>query len=267
VNPNFQVVELTDNSATSDYHALQVKFQRRLSRGLQALASYAWSHSIDIASSDTAAGSLSTPATIASPQIDRGNSDFDIRHSFTAGVTYEVPSPGSQEVVKAILGDWSLDAFVLARSAPPVNVVGATSFAAGIALAPRPNVNPGVPLELFGTQYPGGMIFNKAAFTPAPVGQQGNFGRNVLRGFGTSQLDLAVQRQFHITDNVALRFRSEFFNIFNHPNFGSPNNSLPSPLFGRSTQTLANSLGSGGPNGGFSPLYQIGGPRLDPACT
>jgi len=70
-----------------------------------------------------------------------------------------------------------------------------------------------------------------------------------------------VQRQFHITDNVALRFRSEFFNIFNHPNFGSPNNSLPSPLFGRSTQTLANSLGSGGPNAGFSPLYQIGGPR------
>jgi len=83
----------------------------------------------------------------------------------------------------------------------------------------------------------------------------------VLRGFGTSQLDLAVQRQFHITDNVALRFRSEFFNIFNHPNFGSPNNSLTSSLFGRSTQTLANRLGSGGPNGGFSPLYQIGGPR------
>src|SRR5262249_35244899 len=50
VNPNFLVVELTDNSATSDYHALQAKFQRQLSRGLQALASYSWAHSIDIAS-------------------------------------------------------------------------------------------------------------------------------------------------------------------------------------------------------------------------
>ena len=222
-----------------------MKFQRRL----QAATSYSWSHSIDLASSDTA----------ASPQIDRGNSDFDVRHSFTAGVTHEVPSPGSQPVIKAILGHWSLDAFVLARSALPVNVVGVTSFAAGIALALRPNVNPGVPLELFGTQYPGGKIFNKTAFTPAPVGQQGNFGRNVLRGFGASQLDLALQREFHITEKMVPR--SEFFNIFNHPNFGSPNNSLTSPLFGRSTQTLANRLGSGGPNGGFSPLYQIGGPR------
>jgi len=47
----------------------------------------------------------------------------------------------------------------------------------------------------------------------------------------------------------------------NHPNFGNPTNNLTSPLFGRSTQTLANSLGSGGANGGFNPLYQIGGPR------
>ena len=61
--------------------------------------------------------------------------------------------------------------------------------------------------------------------------------------------------------DLRLRFRAEFFNIFNHPNFGSPTNVLTSPLFGRSTQTLANSLGSGGANGGFNPLYQIGGPR------
>ena len=70
-----------------------------------------------------------------------------------------------------------------------------------------------------------------------------------------------MQRQFRITETVGLRFRAEFFNIFNHPNFGNPNNNLPSPLFGRSTRTLANSLGSGGVNGGFNPLYQIGGPR------
>ena len=55
-----------------------------------------------------------------------------------------------------------------------------------------------------------------------------------------------------------LRFRSEFFN---HPNFGSPNNTLSSPLFGHSMQILASFLGSGGANGGFNPLYQISGPR------
>jgi hypothetical protein len=70
-----------------------------------------------------------------------------------------------------------------------------------------------------------------------------------------------LQREFHVVEKLRLRFRTEFFNIFNHPNFGSPVNTLTSPLFGRSTQSLANSLGSGGANGGLNPLYQIGGPR------
>jgi len=260
VNPSFLVVQLTTNSATSDYHALQAKFERRLRRGLQALASYTWSHSIDIGSTD-AAITLNTPASVASPNVDRGNSDFDIRHSFTAGVTYDLPSAGSQAVVHAISSGWSVEAFVLARSAPPVNIVGATFFTGGILLTPRPNVVPGAPLELFGSQFPGDKAFNKAAFTAPAVGQQGDFGRNVLRGFGAAQADVALQRQFHITEKLGLRFRSEFFNIFNHPNFGNPNNLLASPLFGQSTQTLAKSLGLGGANGGFSPLYQIGGPR------
>ena len=275
-NPDFQFVSLTNNTATSDYHALQLKFQRRLSRGLQALASYSFSHSIDIASTDSSANSVNTPGAITNPNIDRGNSDFDIRHSFTAGVTYDLPAPGSQKVVRSLFGGWSLDSFILARSAPPLDVVTGTVFAGGVALNPRPNVVPGVPLELFGSQYPGGKIFNGAAFSAPPKGpqgnlQQGNFGRNVLRGFGATQADVGLQRQFHLTEKLGLRFRSEFFNIFNHPNFGNPNNTLAcprttavctgNPLFGHSTQTLASSLGSGGANGGFNPLYQIGGPR------
>ena len=261
VNPNFTAVVVTDNSATSDYHALQISFQRRLSRGLQGMASYSFSHSIDIASSDTSAGSLNTPGAIASPEVDRGNSNFDIRHSFTAGVTYDMPSPESHKAVRAVLGGWSLDSFIFARSAPPVDIVGGTFFVGGVSLAPRPNVNQGVPLVLLGSDFPGGKIFNRAAFTAAPAGQQGNLGRNVLRGFGAWQADVALQRQFHIVEKAGLRFRAEFFNIFNHPNFGIPNNVLTSPLFGRSTQTLANNLGSGGPNGGLNPLYQVGGPR------
>lgn len=119
----------------------------------------------------------------------------------------------------------------------------------------------GVPLEIHGSQFPGGKIFNRAAFSAAPAGAQGNLGRNVLRGFGAWQADVGVQREFHLTERFRLRFRAEFFNLFNHPNFGNPTNVLTSPLFGRSTQTLANSLGSGGANGGFNPLYQLGGPR------
>jgi len=260
-NPNFQFVNVTSSTATSDYHALQVKFERRLSKGLQASASYTWSHSIDIASTDAFANYLNTSSFIGDPSIDRGDSDFDIRNSVAAGVTYSLPTPGSNGATSAVLGGWSVDTFVLARTAPPVNLVGGIFFAAGTALYPRPNVNLGVPKVLYGSQYPGGKVFNKAAFTASPNGQQGDFNRNVLRGFGATQVDFALQRQFPSAERLRLNFRSEFFNIFNHPNFGFPNNNLTGPLFGRSTQTLASSLGSGGPNGGFNPLYQIGGPR------
>jgi hypothetical protein len=260
-NPDFAFVYLTDNSATSDYDALQLKFQRRLSRGLETLLSYSFSHSIDIASTDATFAQLSTPDSVANPTVDRGDSDFDIRHSFTAAVVYDLPTPRSKKTACDILCDWSLDGFVMARSAPPVDIVGAQIFTATVAVfMPRPNVVPGFPFVLFGPQYPGGKAFNSAAFTPAPAGQQGSLGRNVLRGFGAWQADLALQRQFQLTQKFALRFRAEFFNIFNHPNFGIPNNTLTSPLFGRSTQTLGSSLASGN-NGGFNPLYQIGGPR------
>src|SRR5215813_9719834 len=134
-NPNFQFVGVTDNTATSDYHALQAKFQRRLSHGLQALASYTFSHSIDIASTD-ATTTLNTPGVIASPDVDRGNSDFDIRHSFTAGLTYNLPAQGPHAVVRAVLGGWSLDGFVFARSAPPVDIVSPVFIAAGTELSP-----------------------------------------------------------------------------------------------------------------------------------
>jgi hypothetical protein len=93
------------------------------------------------------------------------------------------------------------------------------------------------------------------------AGRQGTLGRNALRGFPLSQLDLAVRRQFALSERTRLQLRAEFFNVFNHPNFGDPVGDLGSRLFGLSTQTLARGLGTGGVNGGLSPLYQVGGPR------
>ena len=247
-NPNFQFINVTTNTATSDYNALQARYQRRLSHGLQALVSYTWSHSIDIASTDAFSNYLNAPGFVSDPSVDRGDSDFDVRHSLTAGVAWNLP------------GGWSVDSFALARSAPPVNVIGGYSFVGGTVVRFRPNVNPGVPMVLYGSQYPGGKAFNKAAFS-APANGQGNSSRNSLRGFGAFQVDLALQKQFDLRNKTAIRFRTEIFNLFNHPNFGPPNNDLTSPLFGRSTQTLASSLGAGGQDGGFNRLYQIGGPR------
>jgi hypothetical protein len=269
--PDFLSVFVTTNTGNSDYNALQLKYQRRLSRGLQALASYSFSHSIDNSSDDS--GIFTTPA-LANSNVDRGSSDFDVRHAFTGALTYNVPTPGTQKLARAILGDWSADTFLFVRTALPVNIYGAPSVVNGIESQARPNVVPGIPFYLYGPQYPGGKAFNNTPnqggqgcfgpFCPASAGQQGNFGRNVLRGFGAWQSDFALHRQFHMTERLGVQFRAEFFNVFNHPNFGDPplnNRFIFSPTFGQSIGSLASSLGPGGPGGGFNPLYQVGGPR------
>ena len=104
-------------------------------------------------------------------------------------------------------------------------------------------------------------MINEAAFSIPAAARQGTLGRNALRGFGATELNLTLRRQFLLTDRVGMQARADFFNVFNHPNFGPPVNFMTSPLFGQATQMLGASLGSGGSNGGLNPLYQIGGPR------
>ena len=261
LNPNadFTVVRLINNSSSSDYHALQAVYARRLSKGFQAHAAYTWSHSIDDDSDDSATGLVFTGSF--DPRTERGPSTFDVRHSFSAAVSYDLPGPGRRGRAGAPLRGWSLDAVFRARTATPVNVIQTTGlFIGDLVEAHRPDLVGGVPVYLEDPLAPGGRRFNPAAFRPV-AGRQGSLGRNALRGFGLSQLDLAVRRQFVLSERARLHLRAEFFNVFNHPNFGDPVGDIRSRLFGLSTQTLARSLGTGGVNGGLSPLYQVGGPR------
>ncbi len=253
--------DVVSNSATSSYNALEAQYRHRLAYGLQTLLSYTWAHSIDDASSD--AYFLNVPP--GSSSTDRGSSDYDIRQTFSAAVSYDIPGP-SGGVLKQVFGNWSTDTIIYARSAPPVNVVtGNNAFNvlfSGPFSVQRPDVVPGVPFYLDQSGAPGGKILNSAAFTtPVPTTVQGDLGRNALRGFGATQWDLTVRRQFRFTERFSLQFRGDFFNILNHPNFGGPINYLTSPQFGYAAQMLNNYLGSGGDSGGLSPLYQIGGPR------
>jgi hypothetical protein len=267
-NPSFQLLLVTRNAATSDYHSLQLQFQRRMSRGLQVLASHTWSHSIDTLSNDAA-------------DVDqaRGPSDFDVRHSFAAAVSYNLPNLTLNEVGRAISRGWAIDAIITARSAAPVNVIAQQLITlTGLQVNIRPDLSPGIPLYLSDPTAPAGRRLNdtvvasrpgcKGPFCPPPAGRQGTLGRNALRGFNASQINLGVRRQFNLTERWNLQFKSELFNVFNHPNFGDPganNNSthvLTNGLFGRSTQMLGRSLGgTNASTGGLNPLYQNGGPR------
>jgi len=265
-NPSFAQVNLVGNFATSDYHSMQFQYQRRVSHGLQVVASYVLAHSIDTASSSSsfASGSLFVPGIGAN--ANRGPSDFDVRHSMSAGITYNVPSPRGNLLMRTILENWSVDSVVVARSAPPVEVFDGSIFFADFNGDVRPDLVSGQPLYLKNSGVAGGKQINSAAFMDPPLdpntgfaARQGTLGRNALRGFGATQWDFAVRRQFKLVESLNLQFRTEFFNLLNHPNFGNPVGDLSGSLFGQSIQMLGRSLTS--QNAGLSPLYQIGGPR------
>ncbi len=288
-NPNFGSAILVGNSAASDYNALQLQFHRRLSHGIQTLASYTWSHSIDTASAGSTFNGANTFVATQAQNANRGPSDFDVRQAVSAGLTYEIPTPKTKSFTNAVLRGWSLQNVVQARSAPPVNIYNSKfSSLFGIFAQVRPDVVAGIPLYLFGSQYPGGKIFNSTPgavaggcpdgsksigpFCPPPTSggvpqRQGDLGRNALRGFGATQWDLAVHRDFPIRESVKLQFRAEMFNVLNHPNFGQPVGDLNKPQFGQSTEMLGQYLNGGASGvgnaagGAFSPLYQLGGPR------
>jgi outer membrane receptor protein involved in Fe transport len=248
-NANFGNFGIFLNGATSSYNALQLQFRRQVTTGLQVLASYSWSHSID---SDSSTEGAVLPS--------RGNSDFDIRNSFSLGGTYDLPKPGWKNFAGVILKDWGLDGSMYARTGAPVDLAGGYSLIPSFFLS-RPDVVPGQPYYISDPTAPGGRSVNPAAFTPAAQNTEGNFGRNIIRAYGAWQFDLGVRRDFPLYESLKLQFRAELFNVFNHPNFGPPDGMLGDATFGVPTQTLAESLGSGGVNGGFNPLYQIGGPR------
>ena len=240
------------NLATSDYQALQLQYKRRLSRGLQALASYTWSHSIDISSNDTF---LNLPGSKLNPKLDRGSSDFDVRHSLSAGVTYDLTGPSENDLAGKLLRHWSLDALFRTRTALPVNIITGRLLS-GVRSAQRPDLIAGVPLYLDDPNVAGGRRINRAAFSIPPNTCQGTLGRNALHGFPATQLDFALHRQFRLLERWKLQLRAEFFNVFNHPNFADPENNLSEGgLFGQSIMMLGRSLG------GLNPLYQTGGPR------
>ena len=254
----FSQVSLVRNTASSDYHALQVRFQRRLTNNFQALSYYTYSHSIDTASNDS---SQFGPTLVLNTSRDRASSDFDIRHTFNVALTYDLPTPDIGKFGKSVLGNWTIDTIIAARSATPVDVTSTRDAGFG-TIALRPDLIQGVPLYLSDTNVGGGKRFNRAAFRIPTELRQGTLGRNVLRGFPMFQTDLGFGRRFKLSEAFNLEFKTEFFNLFNHPNFGDPIGNLNNTAgFGTSIQMYSKSLGSGGTLGGLNPLYQVGGSR------
>jgi hypothetical protein len=246
INPQFGgSLYLIKNGLTSSYNSLQVKVQRQISHGLQALASYTWSHALDFGSFNAAL------------PYQRGNSDQDVRNNLSAAASYDFSPALHSSLSRAILNGWGLDGRFTARSAFPVTLNGytVTDPETGQVYNGGLNLVPNMPLYVGGSQFPGARSINPAAFAFPAANQLGDAPRNFARGFGAVQLDSAFRRNFAVGDKLQGQFRVEAFNILNHPSFGTINPYFGELQFGQATGTLAQSLGT------LSPLYQMGGPR------
>jgi hypothetical protein len=263
-SPNFDsgsTISLTTNASRSDYNAAQLQFQRRFSSSLKTLVSYSWSHSLDTASSDVG-GQI--PARDVSPELNRGPSDFDVRHSINGAVAYELLR--GKPNANPLLRHWSLETNISARTATPVDVTVTRQFGIDTVTA-RPDSVQGQPFYLKDPTVAGGRRFNPSAFVVPVAQRQGTLGRNALRGFPLNQWDLSISRTLYLTETMNLGLRVDAFNVLNHPNFADPVGDLgsfgpplfPNRLFGVSTQ-MANTAFNGITNG-LSPLFRLGGVR------
>jgi hypothetical protein len=244
---NLPEIVLATNNGRSDHQSMQLQYRRRFARGLRGVLSYAWSHSIDNGSWDSA--TFLVPAG-GSARQDRGSSNFDVRHALQAAFSYELP------------WNLTLSSFLRVRTGFPIDIVSEyNAFGLGFDNVTRPDLVPGVPIWLRDAAAPGGIRLNPAAFR-LPRAGQGGLGRNAITGYGLAQADLSLQRRFHFGERAALEFRADVFNVTNHPTFADPVRYLSHPHFGTSTALANLMLGAGRPSNGLTPAFQPAGPRI-----
>ncbi len=259
----------------SNYNGLQVQF-RRQSHSLSTILNYTWSHALD-----TSSGwySVSPNWWNYSPSADYASADVDVRHNFSGGFTWNVPSVtahgGFSSFAHALTSHWNFSGIVAAQSGMPVNLYYYTYGSlqdlvfGGTYAEVRPNLNPGVPVWISSSASPGGRYLNPAAFSlPSTLGVQGSTPRNFTRWNGYIQPDISIAREFPLGERMRLGLKVEAFNFINHPMFYPPTGYMGYALggkfypynyppygFGKVTETLNYA------NYYESPEYAPGGPR------
>lgn len=238
----------------SSYHGLQLRFQQRFSHGVTFLSSYSWSKSIDNGSGiRTVDGDSLTPSNDHNLQLDRGLSAFDFRHRWTTSFLYELPIGRGRAVggsmnrlADALIGGWQLGGIATLQSGFPFTLYCGSG----------PIQNGGdncYPDSLGGTSAlpsdqrgPSGW-FNTSNFVnrinnpSLPQYRYGNNARNNVIGPPLVDVDFSTSKNFRFTEKRGLEFRTEFFNIMNHPIFGQPNSTVGTPSFGTITSTRVDS--------------------------
>jgi hypothetical protein len=232
-------INLLENTAQSWYDAGYVNIRRRYSHSLTFLANYTWAKDL----SD--APDFRSPMFEAS--IPQDNNDLaaergpacDIRHRFAVSAVYNIPFWDRSGVIRAVSKDWHLSTVYQVQTGFPftISVFGDTANS-GTVLGENPiraNLT-GQPIFTSGT-HTAARWFNTKAFAAPPAYTFGDVGRNSVYGPGLQTLDLAVVRDFSLTERAKFQFRGEFFNTLNHTNLATPDRFANTPQFGTITET------------------------------
>jgi hypothetical protein len=232
--PRFTTVALfRDNVGDSEYDALQVKLEKRFSRGLTFTAAYTFSKLIDDASSYFSQTIFTGPvlnttgaADAFNRRLERDVSSGDIPRVFSAGWVYQIPKLWK-------ISGWEIAGLVRVQSGDAVPVSQATNSNSSLGYAlQRPN-RVADPNSFDGRS--AARWFNTAAFTVAPQFTIGTSSRNPIRGPGLQEADLMLGKTFRITERIAFEFRAEVFNVTNTPPFNDPSGSFGTAAFGSIT--------------------------------
>lgn len=238
VRPALAGITYGVSDGLSNYSALQVTLEKRMSKGLQVLAGYTWAHAIDDVATEFGGGA-GTPQDIRCRRCDRGNSNFDLRHRMTLSSTYQLPFFRSKGIANTLLGGWQTNTIMTLQSGLPFNLGWAGGDVTGGAGGSRPNS-----LGRDGTLDSGTRNLDRW-FDPAAYGRPDNFtfgnvARNPLFGPGRVNFDWSLFKDFALTESFKVQFRTEAFNLFNHPQFGQPNGNIGTGQAGQIRSTVGN---------------------------
>ena len=222
-NPTFGTIDELLPAAASIYHALQGTLRFESMHGFSGFTSYNFSKAIDDASDgiDFAPG-VAFPQDPSNLNAERGPSSFDTKHRFTLALNYDVPS---WKALGKLGSGWQLNWIASLQSGRPIPIANASDTSGRFYFNQRPNIVPGVN-SILDHWTPNSGYLNPLAFIQPAFGSFGNLGRNAIYGPGYRNLDFSLTKDTHLTEQLALQFRAEFFNILNHPNFAQPDHNI-----------------------------------------
>jgi hypothetical protein len=241
--PQLNQMLYSSQSGWSDFNGLNLKLERRFNAGWQLLLAHTWAKSID---SDSAGSYGSPNLNPANFQLDKGPSDFDIRHRFVASIVYELPFGRGKRLLNnvgragdLVVGGWQLNTISswqtgVHRSVSAPNLTGlsyVTQRANATGVDPYSSFNGITPGSGFDGNNTSRYWFNPAAFSPTLPLKFGTSGRDIIEAPAWVNFDISAFKNFTIKENMYVQFRAEAFNALNNVKFFPPDMNVVSPTF------------------------------------